>query len=483
MNNTTRQYILLTVAILFGFGVGLTSYGILNNNEGLYAQIGWETLTGGHWVIPHLNGVPYIEKPPLLYWLLAFSFKIFGKTVFAARCVPSLFGALTVFSWIWFGHRIQQKLLGFWAAFLLSTSLGFIVFSRMVFFDIVLTFFLSLSLFHFYLAYHSRSRLNLFLMWGLLALAILTKGFVALLLWGGITTLFILLERAWNFLLFLLNPLGIALFLAIVAPWHIAASYENHHFAWFYFINEHVMRFLDLRIPKDYYTGSVFYYLPRLWAYLLPWGAIFPFFLLKKTAWINLWRALTGKKSLDPFLKFLWIWFGVIFVFFSCSRAKANYYMIAAVPPLCGCIAWWFQHISHRLRWAVGFVLFNAMLIITACILLPKYEKKLSAQPFFKEYPIYEKLVYYKRFEELSSFLFYLKTPIPIMKSESRDLWFAQHHGYGPSIFVDTNYEDGPFYLIVLKRDLEDFARDFPHEMKVMYDSETYKIFKKGWGR
>ena len=81
-------FILGAAAFFYG---GLGSYALLNNNEGLYAQIAWEMLESGNWVIPHLNGVPYIEKPPLLYWLVAGSFKLFGKNEWAARFVPAPF--------------------------------------------------------------------------------------------------------------------------------------------------------------------------------------------------------------------------------------------------------------------------------------------------------------------------------------------------------------------------------------------------------
>ncbi|MEI8320445.1 MAG: glycosyltransferase family 39 protein [Alphaproteobacteria bacterium] len=476
---TQKHYILLGLSIFVGLFLGLTSYGILNNNEGLYAQIGWETLNDNHWIIPHLNGLPYIEKPPLLYWILAFSFKIFGKSLFAARLVPTIFGAGTILSWIWFGCQIQKKNLGFWSAFLLSTSIGFLLFSRMVFFDIVLTFFMTAALFHFYLFYKKKSQKNLILMWVFLAGALMTKGFVALVLAGGVIGLFLIVEQKWSYFLKVLGPLGLALFLALTVPWHWLAVCENPYFTWFYFVNEHVLRFLDLRIPKDYYTGSVFYYVPRLMAYLLPWSLLLPVLFYKNLSSIftkktNFFEAF---KTGDSLLKFLGLWFFVFFAFFSVSRAKANYYLIIAVPPLCGMLAWFVQDkLSKWIPWSV--LAFNGLVIGSTIFIIPKYESLVSTQPYFKQHPYPEKFYYFRRFEELSSFLFYAPGSMPIIENASRDFWFAEQHGYGKNIFLKELPMQVGANVVVLKRDWDDFETSYGKVTEPFYEGTGYKVFK-----
>ena len=115
-----------------------------------------------------------------------------------------------------------------------------------------------------------------------MAAAVLTKGFVALVLMGIVILSFTGLERNFSFLKLLFNPLAIGIFLILTVPWHILASLQDPGFSWFYFINEHWMRFLDKRVPKDYYTGPFYYYVPRIMGYMVPWVFLMPFLFEKK---------------------------------------------------------------------------------------------------------------------------------------------------------------------------------------------------------
>lgn len=468
-----KHLFLLSASIIIAFFVGLASYGILNNNEGLYAQIGWETLATNHWVIPHLDSVPYLEKPPLLYWFLAGSFKLFGKTVLAARLVPALSGVLTVGAWIWFGMRLQHKRWGFWSAFLLSASLGFALFSRMIFFDVLLTLLITLSLFNFYLFYQYHSKKNLFFFWGCLGFSLLAKGFVALILVGGTVTVFLVWKKEWPSFIKMLHPVAIGLFLCIILPWHVAAFYNNPDFAWFYFVNEHVLRFLDLRIPRDYYRGSILYYIPRVLTYTMPWTFVAGYAVYSTNKYIK-------KSQSDSLFKFLLTWFVFCLLFFSLSKAKANYYMVAGLPPLAGLVAFFWEKWKGAFRWSVGITVFNGVLFSVALWKIPLYEGRLSAAPFFAGKQFTEQLVYYKRFEEISSFLFYYNKPIPIVHSESRDLWFAQSAGYGKSIFLQSLGGLESPNIIVLKRDQEAFQKEYPSFSTAIYATENYTIYSRG---
>jgi 4-amino-4-deoxy-L-arabinose transferase-like glycosyltransferase len=312
--------------------LGLGSTGILDNNEGLYAEIPREMLASGdwkYWIIPHLNGLPYMEKPPLLYWLTALSFAVFGESEWSARAVPALSSLACVAMLLWFGRAVYRPQAGRLAALMFVSGIGVAAMSRVLMFDMLLTALLSAALMCAY-RYAAENKVR-FIRWsyGFLALALLAKGFVALVLYGLVIGIFQLsMHRSVKQILHAVPKWfelrALLIFLAIALPWHIAASLTEPVFAWFYFINEHVLRFLGKREPHDYYAGPWWYYLPRMAIYLFPWS-----FLL-----ICAWgRAQTEPDQdsvrLQRFLLPAWL---APLVFFSISGAKANYYLVAVMP-------------------------------------------------------------------------------------------------------------------------------------------------------
>lgn len=314
-------FILSSIIFLFGLGF----YGLLDNNEGLYAEIAREMLLSGDYVIPTLNGGIYIEKPPLLYWLIALSFKIFGVHEFSARLVPSLAGMLTVWAVYFLGSRLLSKRHGFYGALILCSSIGFMIFSRMVFFDVLLTFSLTLALLSYALWWKTASRWALLGFYGCMAFSVLTKGGVALVLVGLTLLTFWITERpGWRKVMATFSPLGIIVFLILTAPWHVMAALREQDFLHFYFINEHVYRFLDIRVPRDYYRGPAYYYLHRVLLYLVPWLPV-------------CFAALFQRKQLEShkaIRRMLILWILTFLCFFSLSKAKANYYCVTLMPAI-----------------------------------------------------------------------------------------------------------------------------------------------------
>jgi 4-amino-4-deoxy-L-arabinose transferase-like glycosyltransferase len=364
------QYIILGVLIFFSCYYGIASYAILDMNEGLYAEVAREMIVNKHFIIPYLNDVPYLEKPPLLYWLLALSYHIFGINEFAARVVPGTFMALSCLCVFFVGQKLQVSRTGFITAVILLSSFVFVLIGRVVFFDMVLTFFISASLFAFYLFTQriDKSRYSwLYLSYIFLGLAILTKGFLALILAPIIMIVFLFLIKAERSeYTALLNKKALILFLIIVLPWHVLAMLSFAQFTWEYFVNNQFLRFFNARLPHDYHTGPIYYYIPRVIAYLLPWSLFLPFIL---------WP-IKLKRPFDSLKVFLWVWFIVMFVFFSLSGDKGDYYLVIGIIPLAFLIAQkiesWF--IDVKARWlAMGFFLVSAALSIAGIISLALY--------------------------------------------------------------------------------------------------------------
>jgi 4-amino-4-deoxy-L-arabinose transferase-like glycosyltransferase len=325
---------------MFFFLHGLDAFPLRDNNEGLYAEIAREMLAGGNFVVPHLNGVPYIEKPPLLYWLCALSMKLFGVTPASARLVSALPMYMLCLGLFQFCRVHGNPRAGAFAAVGLASALPLALVSHVVLFDPLLTALVGGSLLCYLHSCLARSRTAHLAAAFLLALAVLEKGGLALALACGAVGLFLLLVRDRTGWRRMFDPAALALLLLVTGVWHVAASVMQPGFAWFYFINEHVLRFLGQRLPDDYHHGPLWFYLPRLLILLLPWT---PFLLLLVPA---RGEPVRGNPTIVRFCQA-----AVLFplLFFSVSAAKADYYLIVAFPALA---LWLGIELSHRVEQA-----------------------------------------------------------------------------------------------------------------------------------
>lgn len=307
------------------FLLGLDAFPLRDNNEGLYAEIAREMLATGHYLVPQLNGVPYIEKPPLLYWLASAAMAVFGPTPGAVRlasALPMLALCLGLFQ---FGRRHLGAAVGCYASVALASMVPVALLAHLVLFDALLTALLGGWMLCFLHGYLAGGRIARRAGAALLGLAVLEKGAVALVLALGVLAVFVLLNRdrrAWRQLR---DPAALALFLAVVLPWHVLAAFRQDGFAWFYVVNEHVLRFLGRRQPDDYHRGPFWFYLPRLLLMLLPWT---PFLVLlaRRQSWGDSARTATVRFCQAAVLFPL--------LFFSLCQAKADYYLVVCTPAL-----------------------------------------------------------------------------------------------------------------------------------------------------
>jgi 4-amino-4-deoxy-L-arabinose transferase-like glycosyltransferase len=336
-------FMLLLAYLLFGLG----GYGLLDNNEGLYAEIAREMLESRSFVIPRLDGVPYLEKPPLLYWLTAASYSVFGQSEPAARLVPVLSSVAVILALLWLGKKAGKSDAGRFAALILGSSIGYVALSRILLFDMLLCAFLTWALSFLYLTFHEGKTSRLRWSYAFLGLAVLTKGLVALALYYLIAATFLLFVRRSGMrghLRSLFDPVALLVLFAVTLPWHVLAAFQNRYFAWFYFINEQALRFLHLRQPYDYHVGPWYYYLPRILLGLLPWSVFLPLLLVRTREHVRPDNAME---------RFLWLWFLVSLAFFSLCQAKASYYMIVAMPSLAMLLAmkvsWMIE--ENRVTW------------------------------------------------------------------------------------------------------------------------------------
>jgi 4-amino-4-deoxy-L-arabinose transferase-like glycosyltransferase len=318
LNTQEWHYLVgLTLAGVALFFYHLGSPGLMDPDEGRYAEIAREMLVLKDWLVPHLNFLPYLEKPPLVYWLTALSFQTFGLSEWAARLPAALSALGGVFLAYFLGRAFWGARTGFWGALILATSGGYVILGRLIILDMPLTFFLNLGVALGYLA-AARDRRRL-LLWAYvsLAVAVLIKGPVALVLAGLIWGAWTLLDRRHS-LTFWLHPAGLVLMTAIILPWFILVTMRFPEFPRFFLWEHHLGRY----VAGTIHGKPFYYYAPILLGLMLPWSWLLPWALarLKPTA------------SRERF--FLLIWAGVILLFFSCSGGKLAPYILPAFLPL-----------------------------------------------------------------------------------------------------------------------------------------------------
>ncbi len=325
--------VLIAAGLVLLYFAFLGSLPLLEPDEGRYTEIPREMLTRGDYVLPHLNGVLYFEKPPLYYWLNAASIKAFGLNPFASRFWSAALGLAGVLVTAWLARRVWGDRTARLALVVLATSPLYLAISRIAIIDMTLTFFFTVTLSCFFLAQAAEkgtpeARLLWYGTFAGAAFAVLAKGLIGLVLPGVIIGLYILLAGQWTILRRVPWITGTLLFLAISVPWHWLAAVRNSDFLWFYFVREHFLRYLT---PIADRQEPFWFFGPVLAWGLLPWTAFLP------GAFVAFWKS--GRAGRWPLLRpglpaFLWIWAGVVFLFFSASQSKLIPYIVPALAPL-----------------------------------------------------------------------------------------------------------------------------------------------------
>jgi hypothetical protein len=331
--------VLLIVPAIFLYGC--LSFHLFEPDEGRYAEIPREMLVRGEWIVPYLQGEPYLDKPPLLYWLVNLSYRAFGLHNWAARLIPAVAIHLSILLTYLLGRRSLGERQAFVGAALLSLAPGLVTIGRLLILDGLLTLWVTLALFS---AFEALRADRLHWGWWLVSavatgLGILTKGPVALLLLvppvclhGWLTGRFCSVGR--------LAPIVFAAaVLAVALPWYIVICVRLPGFAYHFLWQHNVVRFVD---PFDH-LRPIWFYAPVLFAGLLP-GSLMV---------ISLLRFLLSGKAEDaerrsPELGFACLAGGWCVLFFSLSGCKLPTYIMPAFPPLCLMLgsylvgsAWW----------------------------------------------------------------------------------------------------------------------------------------------
>jgi len=332
-----RAWLLLFLAVIAFYFYGLGHMPFVGPDEPRYAEVAREMFLRRDLITPTLGGHTWFEKPPLLYWMIMVSFRLFGVSEWAARLGPALSGLLTVFAVFWTGRRVcrssidhQMTGLGPWSAIIAASTLGIVVFSRGVSFDIVVTMTTAWALSFFLVSEleenEKRRHRLLFGFYIFIGLSLLAKGLIGLLIPFGVIGSYQLLRREFPARSFLGTFWwGLLLAFAVASTWYIPVILKHGWpFINEFFIQHHFARYLSnkYRHPQPFY-----FYLLILIPLSLPWTA----FLIEGLVNARRWR-LRSPDSVDRLRVFALAWFLMPLAFFSFSRSKLPGYILPVLP-------------------------------------------------------------------------------------------------------------------------------------------------------
>jgi len=364
-------WILLAVIFAAVYLASLPSPPLMDDVDSAHAEAAQYIAHTGDWISPRINGIRYIEKPPLPYWIVAALYHVTGKENSFTTHLPNALAmlALAWLAWLW-TRRAWGDRAALYAALGVLVSIGPFLFTRFIIPEAILALFLLAALYGLITGLEMNRPVRFYWCWAGVALALLTKGLIAPVFFLGAAIPYLWLTGQWRRWREFKPASGLLLFLLIAAPWHILCGLANpdqghpignhptfgnvHGFFYFYFINEHVLRFFSLRYPHDYnkMPGAV-YWLAHL-AWLFPWSIFLPAAaaLAWKTSrhWLDFVRdnagfiapvqpcSAGGDSAFNRRFRARTIWLLSLFtawtlIFFSIS-SNQEYYTFPVWPPL-----------------------------------------------------------------------------------------------------------------------------------------------------
>ncbi len=329
MNSKGLLYLVVLIGLWSAiFITPITRPALLDDADSFHAEAVREMVQSGDWVTLRINnGIRYLEKAPFMYWLAALSVTVFGLHDWTIRLPLALFSLLLILLVFRFGTRFWGEKAGFYSGLVIATSLGPYAFTRIFLPDEILSFFIASCLYMYLRITIEEDEpkricgvdLRCAALYASAALAVLTKGLIGLIFPGAIIFVHILVTGNWKVLRRLQIGYGIVIFLIVAVPWHVAAALANPDFLWFYFIREHLLRYLGMRYPKDYDTVPRLLFWGLLLVWLFPWSA-FIWGLVRDFP-----RSIRPREKTAQVCLFLFVWIGVILAFYTFSTTQEYY--------------------------------------------------------------------------------------------------------------------------------------------------------------
>ena len=353
----------LAVGVSLAAFIGLARVPLFQPIEGLNSNVAQAMIESGDWCVPRHNGCIYADKPPLFYWVTTLGLRLFGDTEFGARFGLALVGLAEVLLTYFLGRLLYGKTAGLLSAAVLATSVGHLIFTRLMMVDATFSTCLTATFLCFALGYaKERQRLLWWTLAGMAAgLAVLAKSLIGTVFPVLALGMFIVLTRQWHLLKGRAVAGAVLGFLAVALPWHVYMIAHVPGFAYCHFWNEQVLRFLNRREPLDYVGAplSVFFASVLIWA--LPWSLALP-----HIAWSFRLR-MPGNTPSDHLAKYLpWLWLGSVIGFFALTKGRLFYYSLPALPAFALLTGWFWSGLAQQNGKGFRLTLALAMVIVAA---------------------------------------------------------------------------------------------------------------------
>jgi hypothetical protein len=366
LNRWAPALLILGAAALYLIHLGQA--GLFDPCEGMYAEIPREMIALKDWITPHFNFVRYFEKPPLIYWLNAVAFKIFGFSEFSAR-LPTAAAAIAGVGFVYaIGRDLWGRRAGLAAGAILGTSFGWFIFGRLNLPDMLFTALLTGACWGFSRGFLGKEPRPAAILSGYAAMAaaVMAKGLIGVVFPVLTLGAFVLFSWDWQLVRRLKLIQGGLLFLAITVPWHVLMAEKNPGFLWFFFVNEHLSRFVGSR-QADYASVPLATYLGLTAVWFCPWIIFLPAALRRCCS-----RA-TDDGRMDRGVLFVLCWAGAVIGFFALSPARLEYYALPAMPALALCVGrlWDLEMAAPRKHIHTGGLLpaWIALIVFSVCLI------------------------------------------------------------------------------------------------------------------
>jgi 4-amino-4-deoxy-L-arabinose transferase-like glycosyltransferase len=387
----------LLAGIFFCLSWGLGNYGLYEPHEGHFAGVGREMLLRGDWITPHLNGSPYLNKPPLLYWLVALSYSVFGITEFAARLPLALVGtAAAGIAWLWarelWGLRAARM-----ASTMLAASAGWYLFCHQLLIDALLSTLLLANAHLFWKAAQEPQRRSRWVaFYGVMGLSMLAKGPIGPLFTALTVLIFSAARLRWELLRQCRPLMGVGIVLGLVLPWAVWLEMRNPGTLYYMIANENLKRAVDTRWPPDYSVVKVPPYIYVLIAMIwtAPWSLLLPqvcAFAKKKSRSGPLEEGTAATRDGVLILAIAAL---LPVVFFLPMSSRLVYYCLPTVPPFALLAAGWWavsdgDCYQRGRRFAAGAFVFMGVVLGAASFLFGGPLKDVPLTASAKELPGY----------------------------------------------------------------------------------------------
>jgi len=332
------QVALLALLVVFISFFKTGSFMLFDVDEAVFSEASREMVETRDYITPTYDYEPRYDKPILIYWFMGAAYMALGVNEFAARFTSSGMGTLLVLMTFVFIRHLRGALPAFFVSAALLLNIEYFVYTHSAVTDMTLAFFITASIYSFYMGVAENDRRWFKASWAAAAFAVLTKGVVGLLFPGAVAFLFLLATSDLKRLKELFRPVDILIFLLISVPW-FAAEFNVNGWEFFnaFIVKHHIQRFSGV---ISSHGGPWYYYLGVLLVGFFPWVAFLP-----GAVYLGLKRRNMPENSLTVLAS---VWFLLVLIFFSVARTKLPNYIFPLFAPAAILSGLTVARIAHR---------------------------------------------------------------------------------------------------------------------------------------